>query len=87
MIDTDDDTAGIIEVAEVGDGDTAWLAGGITPGDLTVPHSECGQYLLINCGEALVAMYGAMGGSVAAVQFADGRSYSVEELLDVIAEA
>ena len=76
--------AGIIEV---GAGDTVRLATGITPDDLAVEHSECGQYLLINCGEALVAMYGAMGGSVAAVKFADGRSYSVEELLDVIAEA
>lgn len=71
----------------VGSGGTVRLATGITPDDLAVEHSECGQYLLINCGDALVAMYGAMGGSVAAVQFADGRSYSVEELLDVIAEA
>jgi hypothetical protein len=32
-------------------------------------------------------MYGAMGGSVDAVHFADGASYSVEELLDVIGAA
>jgi hypothetical protein len=69
------------------DGDTVRLAAGIGPGDLAVARSECGQYLLITCREALVAMYGAMGGSVEAVEFADGDSYSVEELLDVIAEA
>lgn len=78
----DDDTAAIIE-----DGDTVRLAAGIGPRDLAVAKSPCGQYLLINCGEALVAMYGAMGGSVEAVAFADGGSYSVEELLDVIGGA
>ena len=77
----------VVGIMELDLDDTVRLATGITPDDLAVEHSECGQYLLINCGDALVAMYGAMGGSVAAVQFADGRSYSVEELLDVIAEA
>jgi hypothetical protein len=78
----DDDTATVIE-----DGDTVRLAAGIGPGDLAVAKSPCGQYLLITCSDALVAMYGAMGGSVEAVEFADGGSYSVEELLDVIGGA
>jgi hypothetical protein len=82
MNHTADDTAEITE-----DGDTVRLASGIGPGDLAVARSECGQYLLITCSDALVAMYGAMGGSVEAVEFADGGSYSVEELLDVIGGA
>lgn len=77
---------GAADVMELGDGDTVRLAAGITPGDLAVEHSECGQYLLITCRSALVAMYGVMGGSVTSVEFADGGSYSVEELLDAIAE-
>jgi len=75
------------EIIEAGDGDTVRLVPGIAPRDLAVARSECGQYLLITCRNALVAMYGAMGGSVEAVEFSDGGRYSVEELLDVIGKA
>lgn len=72
------------KVVAASDGNTARLAAGIAPADLTVAHSDDGQYLVINCGDELVAVYGAMGGSPTIVEFADGGSYSVEELLDLV---
>jgi hypothetical protein len=67
------------------DGNTVRLAAGIAPVDLTVAHSYDGQYLLIHCGDEFVAVYGSAGGSPAAVEFADGGRYSIEELLDLVA--
>ena len=61
---------------------TAWSLAGVAY-EATLSGDD---YLLITCRSALVAMYGAMGGSVTSVEFADGGSYSVEELLDAIAE-
>lgn len=89
MVDTIEEIVARLRepVVELGDDDTVRLASGITPGDLAVTASPCGQYLLITCRDALVAMYGAMGGSIEAVEFADGGRYSVEELLDLIGEA
>lgn len=88
MIEATEDVTGTIgtrKVVEAGE-DGGHLAAGISPSDLAVESRECGQYLLINCGNELVAMYGAMDGSVAAVGFADGGCYSLEKRLDVIAE-
>lgn len=82
--------AGTGELAKAvasGDGNTVRLAAGIAPVDLTVAHSDDGQYLLIHCGGEFAAMYGAMGASPTAVEFADDGSYLVEELLDLVSEA
>jgi len=87
MSETTEQTMGASELVKViasSDGNTARLVAGIVPTDLKMAHSDDGQYLFIHCGDEFVAMYGAMGGSPAAVEFADGGSYSVEELLDLV---
>ncbi|OHC66770.1 MAG: hypothetical protein A2045_04410 [Rhodocyclales bacterium GWA2_65_20] len=63
---------------------TMCLSAGVALTDLAVRHSADGQYLLIYCGDELVAMYGAMGGSAETVRFSDGQCYSIEDLLDSI---
>ncbi|OHC66906.1 MAG: hypothetical protein A3H93_15970 [Rhodocyclales bacterium RIFCSPLOWO2_02_FULL_63_24] len=68
-----------------GAGDTLRLAAGVTLDHLALAHSHDGQYLLIYCGEELLAIYGAMGGNVATIEFADGGCYSVEEVLGLVA--
>lgn len=65
--------------------DMVRLAQGIAPNHLALETSDDGQYLLIRCGAEVVAMIGAMGGSPDTVHFADGTSYFVESLLDVVA--
>ena len=69
---------------DTGNAATVRLTAGITLGDLTLAHSHDGQYLLIYCGEEVLAIYGAMGGSVETIEFADGGCYSVEEMLKVL---
>lgn len=70
-----------------GNSDTARLIAGVTLDDLALAHSHDGQYLLICCGEEVLVIYGAMGGSVETIEFADGGCYSVEEVLDRVAAA
>lgn len=53
--------------------------------DLAVGASDCGQYLMLTCGGELIALIGAMGSDVATVEFADGRRYVVEDLMDRVA--
>lgn len=71
-------------VAELGD--IARLAPGIFLSDLQLQRSADGQHLLILCDEEAVAIYGPMGPSVAAVEFADGGRFTVESLLDLLAD-
>jgi hypothetical protein len=66
-------------------GVTVRLGAGIGPADLRVEASDCGQYLMLMCGETLVALLGAMGSDVEAVEFADGRRRRVEDLMDMAA--
>ena len=66
---------------------TVRLGAGIGLADLAVETSGCGQYLLLTCRGALLALVGAMGSDVEFVEFADGRSYLVEELLDMVVAA
>ncbi len=61
------------------------LADCIGPADLAVEASDCGQYVMLMCGSNLVAVIGAMGSDVEVVEFADGRSFRVEELMDLVA--
>lgn len=60
------------------------LGAGIGLVDLAVEVSDCGQYLMLTCQGALVALIGAMGSDVESVEFADGSSYRVEELMDLV---
>lgn len=53
--------------------------------ELAIEASGCGQYLMLTCSGALVALVGAMGSDVESVEFADGRSYRVDELMDLLA--
>lgn len=61
------------------------LAAGIGLADLAVEASDCGQYVMLMCGQTLVALMGAMGCDVESIEFADGRRYRVEELMDLVA--
>lgn len=63
---------------------TVRLGPGIGLPDLAVTASDCGQFLMITCGEAILAVIGAMGSDVAAIEFADGCRYPPAELLDLI---
>lgn len=60
------------------------LGAGIGLADLAVEASDCGQYLMLTCQGALVALVGAMGSDVESVEFADGGSYRIEELMDLV---
>lgn len=55
------------------------------PGDLKVSPSDDGQYLLLYAGQKLLAIYGAMGADPEVVEFADGSSFAVDALLDLVA--
>lgn len=77
-------TGAIAKAVDSSDGITVRLASGIAPADLKVGHSDDGQYLLIHCGDEFIAVYGSAGGSPPAVEFADGASYSIEDLLDLV---
>lgn len=66
-------------------GGTIRLGAGIGLADLAVESSDCGHYLMLMCGESLVALVGATGSDVEAVEFADGMRYRVEDLLDMVA--
>lgn len=66
---------------------TLRLATGIGLSDLSVDASDCGQYLMINCGGATLAVIGAMGSDVGMIEFADGSRYPPEQLLDLVAIA
>jgi len=63
---------------------TVRLGPGIGLADLAVTASDCGQFLMITCGEAILAVIGAMGSDVAAIEFADGRRYPPADLLDLV---
>ena len=52
---------------------------------MALEPSHDGQYLLIRCAGDVVALYGPMGGSVRAIEFAWGGRYAIEEVLDLIA--
>jgi hypothetical protein len=52
--------------------------------DLAVEASDCGQYLMLMCGETLVALAGATGSDVEAVEFADGGRYRVEDVMEMV---
>jgi hypothetical protein len=62
-------------------GDTLFLGQGLALADLRVTPSQCGQYLLLYCGDELVAIYGAMGGSVRWIGFGGGL-HAIEDVLD-----
>jgi len=64
---------------------SAASVGGEIPGDLNVSHSDDGQYLLLYAGQKLLAIYGAMGADPEFVEFADGRRFAVDALLDLVA--
>lgn len=64
---------------------TVRLGPGLGVADLALGASDCGQYLMLTCGGELVALIGAMGSDVEAVEFADGARYRVEELMDRVA--
>ena len=74
--------ANMFEVTEAlrsgGPQGTRHLATGIGLSDLSVDASDCGQYLMINCGGATLAVIGAMGSDVGMVEFADGSRYPPE---------
>jgi hypothetical protein len=61
---------------------TLRLGRGLSLADLALEPSHCGQYLLIYCAGEMVAIYGAMGGSVQYIEFADGGCHAIEEVLD-----
>jgi hypothetical protein len=63
---------------------TVRLAVGLGLADLAVEASDCGQYLMLMCGGTLVALVGAMGSDVEAVEFADGGRYRVEDLVEMV---
>jgi hypothetical protein len=63
---------------------TIQLGQGLGLADLAVEASDCGQYLMLMCGETLVALVGAMGSDVEAVEFADGGRYRVEDLMEMV---
>lgn len=63
---------------------TVRLAAGLGLADLAVEASDCGQYLMLMCGETLVALVGATGSDVEAVEFADGGRYRVEDLMEMV---
>ncbi|MBI5898252.1 MAG: hypothetical protein HZB40_03390 [Rhodocyclales bacterium] len=81
-LDEDEPTGGLPAADASG---TLRLAAGIGLADLAVESSDCGQYLMLKCGELLVALVGAMGSDVEAVEFADGTRYRVEDLMDMVA--
>lgn len=64
---------------------TVRLGPGLGVADLALGASDCGQYLMLTCGGELVALIGAMGSDVQAVEFADGARYRVEDLVDRVA--
>lgn len=87
--------SGLAEFQAIGDdaaapaaepGNIARLAPGIFLSDLRLQRSADGQHLLILCDEEAVAIYGPMGPSVAVVEFADGGRFTVESLLDLLAD-
>ena len=57
----------------------------VIPRDLKVSRSDDGQYLLLYAGKRLLAIYGAMGADPEVVEFADGRRFAVDALLDLVA--
>lgn len=57
----------------------------VIPRDLNVSRSDDGQYLLLYAGQRLLAIYGAMGADPEFVEFADGRRFAVDTLLDLVA--
>ena len=67
-----------------GEATTIQLGQGLGLADLAVEASDCGQYLMLMCGETLVALVGAMGSDVEAVEFADGGRYRVEDLMEMV---
>ncbi len=68
-----------------GEAATVRLGKGLGMGDLAVEASDCGQYLMLLCGGELIALTGAMGCDIETVEFADGRRYRVEELMEAVA--
>lgn len=62
-------------------------AEGLIIGDLSVGHSDDGQYLLLYAGQTLLAIYGAMGADPEFVEFADGGRFAVDDLLDMVGAA
>ncbi|MBI5107180.1 MAG: hypothetical protein HZA62_00390 [Rhodocyclales bacterium] len=74
----------LISGLDNGDTATVRLAVGFGLADLAVEASDCGQYLMLMCGETLVALVGAMGSDVEAVEFADGGRYRVEDLMEMV---
>jgi hypothetical protein len=63
---------------------TIQLGQGLGLADLAVEASDCGQYLMLMCGETLVALVGATGSDVEAVEFADGGRYRVEDVMEMV---
>ena len=63
---------------------TLHLATGIGLSDLSVDASDCGQYLMINCGGATLAVIGAMGSDVGDSRVKRGGSRHDIGLVDVV---
>lgn len=61
--------------------------GRLVVGDLSVSHSDDGQYLLLYAGQQLLAIYGAMGADPEYIEFADGGRIAVDVLFDLAARA
>jgi len=68
-------------------GKTIHFAGGVTPVQLSLGSSDCGQYLLIRWQEEILAVHGAMGCDVDYFEFENGERLDALELIERIEAA